>query len=124
MLMKLYKNRQFRNTFILKMGEGCEPSQFPISPNAAVTAALKSINGETTYATVTLAHNANKNDFWLVSKLDVIFPATETANVQGENVVLEINVDAPYVDRTGSDTTDTYEQTWEKVIPVVTAATI
>lgn len=87
-----------------------------------VRARVKSTDGKTAYTSwVTLSNNANKDDNWSLSTLDLIIPDTET-NASGlqsvQEAKLDVNIQGSYVDRDGTVTSDTYDHTWSTRIQV------
>lgn len=120
MAATLITNQEFRSRTVLT-GLEFEDEQFRISSNATVRARVKSSDGLTAYtAWVTLTHNANRDDDWGLSTLDVIIPDSETASVTASqgSAKLDVNISGFYVDVDGVDTADAYDKTWTEKINV------
>lgn len=114
-MLTAYTNKPFRTTIELLLND----KTFRINPEATVRARFKSANGESALTNwVTLTHNANINDDWGLSTLDVIISATETAKLVGPNVILDIEVDGVYVDRDNNNTSNTYQESWSTSVVV------
>lgn len=114
----LVTNQEYRTTVTLKGLEN-KGEQFRISSNAVARVRIKSYDGTKAYTDwVTLSHNANKHDDWALSKLDIIIPPAETAKVEGTTAKLDIHITGAYVDKSGADTADTYNESWNVTVNV------
>jgi len=112
-------NQQFRARWVLR-GLEHEDEQFRISPSATVEAIIKSPRGNTAYTPwVTLNHDDNRDDNWSLSTIDLIFDSAHTALVVNtDTAIIAVRIQGVFVDRDGTDTTDTYDKIFSALYPV------
>jgi len=117
-IQPIITNQEFRARWVLK-GLETDNEQFRISANATVEARISSEDNNTDFTGWnTLTHNANRNDDWDLSTLDLIFPAVDTALVTGSRALVSVRIQGAFVDRSGADTADTYDKTWSALYSV------
>ncbi len=96
-----------------------EDEQFRISSNAVVRARLTTTDGKTAITDwVTRVHNDTQIDDWGLSILNVVLDGTAYTSLPYRTVTLEINVAGPYVNREGTDSSESYNKTWNQTLTV------
>lgn len=112
-------NQQFRARWVLQ-GLEQEGEQFRINTGATVQVRVKSPDGLTDYTGwQTLTHNSNRDDDWSLSTLDIIISAANTALITNTgSATIDVRIQGVFVDRDGTDTTETYDKTWSALYPV------
>lgn len=114
-------NQEFRARWVL-LGLEREEEQFKISSNATVEVRIKSADGKTAYFPWrTLSYDANTDDNWSLSTLDIIIAAADTALVtNASSAEIDVRVQGFFVGRDGINTANTYDKTWTQLYSVET----